>query len=159
MTMKKTVSSPEFEDDYYALEKKRIAQETQKAHKIHEKEVESHLNSVIPYYEEADGEEARLLVLLNNLLVNRFEEVGLVYWNIFRHTPSEIRDYADLFWDALDTASVERIIAFLEEKKHDAENMVDIWFDDQDIGDGFGVVGEVDEADADEEDEYLKEAA
>jgi len=97
MTMKKTLSSPEYEDDYYALEKKRIAEETQKAHKIHEKEVESHLNSVIPYYDEADAEDARLLVLLNNLLVNRFEEVGLVYWNIFRHTPSEIRDYADMF--------------------------------------------------------------
>ncbi len=97
MTMKKTVSSPEYEDDYYALEKKRIAEEAQKAHKIHVKEVESHLNSVIPYYDEAEGEDARLLVLLNNLLVNRFEEVGLVYWNIFRHTPSEIRDYADIF--------------------------------------------------------------
>jgi hypothetical protein len=97
MTMKKTLSSPEYEDDYYALEKKRIAEETQKAHKIHEKEVESHLNSVIPYYDEADPEEARLLVLLNNLLVHRFQEVGLVYWNIFRHTPSEIRDYADMF--------------------------------------------------------------
>ncbi len=97
MTMKKTLSSPECDDDYYALEKKRIALETQKAHKIHEKEIESHLNSVIPYYEEADGEEARLLVLLNNLLVNRFAEVGLVYWNIFRHTPREIREYSDMF--------------------------------------------------------------
>lgn len=155
MTMKKTLSSPELEDDYYALEKKRIAQEAQKAHKIHEKEVESHLNSVIPYYEEANAEEARLLVLLNNLLVNRFEEVGLVYWNIFRRTPGEIREYADMFWDDLDTASVERIIAFLEEKKHDAENMVDIWFDDQDLGDGFGVVGEAEE---EKEDEYLDAA-
>jgi hypothetical protein len=95
--MKKTLSSPELEDDYYALEKKRIAEEAQKAHKIHEKEIESHLNSVIPYYEEAEGEDARLLVLLNNLLVHRFSEVGLVYWNIFRHSPIEIRDYADMF--------------------------------------------------------------
>ncbi len=97
MTMKKNPHTLEQEDDYYVLERKRIAEETQKAHKIHEKEVESHLNSVIPYYEEADGEEARLLVLLNNLLVHRFAEVGLVYWNIFRHTPGEIRDYADMF--------------------------------------------------------------
>jgi hypothetical protein len=77
--------------------------------------------------------------------------VGLVYWNIFRHAPIEIRDYADMFWDALDTISVERIIAFLEEKKYDAENMVDIWFDDQELGDGFGVVGEADVGDIDED--------
>ncbi len=151
MTMKKNFS-PVIDDDYYALEKKRIAEETQKAHKIHEKEIESHLNSVIPYYEEADGEEARLLVLLNNLLVNRFHEIGLVYWNIFRHAPNEIRDYADMFWDDLDDSSVEKIIVFLEEKKHDSENLVDIWFDDQDIGDGFGVVGESQEEESSEDD-------
>ena len=149
--MKKTLSSPECDDDYYALEKKRIALETQKAHKIHEKEIESHLNSVIPYYEEADGEEARLLVLLNNLLVNRFAEVGLVYWNIFRHTPREIREYSDMFWNDLDDSSVEKIIVFLEEKKYDSENLVDIWFDDQDIGDGFGVIGEEGEDESQEE--------
>jgi hypothetical protein len=97
MTMKKTLSSPECDDDYYALEKKRIAEETKKANRIHEQDIESHLTAVIPYYEEADEEEARLLVLLNNLLVNRFKEIGLVYWNIFRHTPIEIRDYADMF--------------------------------------------------------------
>gem|GEM_PF-874071 len=97
MTMQKNIRIPEYEDDYYAVEKKRIALEAQQAHKIHEKEIESHLNSVIPYYEEAEEEDARLLVLLNNLLVNRFAEVGLVYWNIFRHAPSEIRDYADMF--------------------------------------------------------------
>lgn len=141
MTMKKT----KYEDDYYAQEKKRIATETQKAHKIHEKEIESHLNAVIPYYEDADGEDARLLVLLNNLLVHRFAEVGLVYWNIFRHTPSEIRDYADMFWDDLDTVSVERIIAFLEERKYDSENMVDIGFDDQEMSDGIGIIGEIDD--------------
>jgi hypothetical protein len=95
MTMKKKI--PAIDDDYYAVQKKRIAEETQKAHKIHEKEIESHLNSVIPYYEEANSEEARLLVLFNNLLVNRFKEVGLVYWNIFRYAPIEIRDYADMF--------------------------------------------------------------
>ncbi len=97
MTIKKHPHNLDIEDDYYAQEKKRIAAETQKAHKIHEKEIESHLNAVIPYYEDADEEDARLLVLLNNILVHRFAEVGLVYWNIFRHTPGEIRDYADMF--------------------------------------------------------------
>jgi hypothetical protein len=77
--------------------------------------------------------------------VNRFKEIGLVYWNIFRHTPIEIRDYADMFWDHLDDISVERIITFLEDKNHDAEHLVDIWFDDQNIGDGFGVIGEEEE--------------
>ncbi len=156
MTMKKII--PAIDDDYYAVQKKRIAEETQNAHRIHEKEIESHLNSIIPYYEEADGEAARLLVLLNNLLVHRFAEIGLVYWNIFRHTPSEIREYADMFWDDLDIVSVEKIITFLEERKYDTEHLVDIWFDDQDLWDGFGVVGEVGESYSDEEDEYLKAA-
>jgi len=96
MTMKKHLSSVA-DDDYYVVERARIAEEAKKAHRIHEKEVESHLNSVIPYYEDANGEEARLLVLLNNILVNRFKEIGLVYWNIFRHAPIEIREYSDMF--------------------------------------------------------------
>lgn len=145
MTMQKNIRIPEYEDDYYVVEKKRIAQEAQQAHKIHEKEIESHLNSVIPYYEEAEEEDARLLVLLNNLLVNRFAEVGLVYWNIFRHAPREIREYADMFWADFDTSSVERIILFLEEKKNDEANLVDIGFDDLVIDDEFGVIGEEDE--------------
>ncbi|MFA6080070.1 MAG: hypothetical protein WC753_01155 [Candidatus Gracilibacteria bacterium] len=152
MTMKKHLS-PVADDDYYVVERSRIAEEAKKAHRIHEKEVESHLNSVIPYYEDADVEEARLLVLLNNILVNRFKEIGLVYWNIFRHAPIEIRDYSDMFGDDLNASSVERIIAFLEEKKHDSENLIAIGFDDQDIGDGFGVVGESGDGDADSEEE------
>jgi len=96
MTMKKTLP-PVADDDYYVAERVRIAEEAKNAHRVHEKEVESHLNSVIPYYEDADEDEARLLVLLNNLLVNRFKEIGLVYWNIFRHAPCEIREYGDLF--------------------------------------------------------------
>lgn len=68
-------ANPSFEeDDYYALEKKRIAEETQKAHKIHELEVQSHITSMIPYYDEAEGDDRRVLLLLNNLLMNRFEE-------------------------------------------------------------------------------------
>lgn len=45
------------EDDYYAIEKKRIAEEAQKAHKIHELEVQEHITQMIPYYDEAEGEE------------------------------------------------------------------------------------------------------
>ncbi len=157
MTKKKHLS-PVADDDYYVVERTRIAEEAKKAHKVHEQEVKSHLNSVIPYYEDADGEEARLLVTLNNILVNRFKEIGLVYWNIFRHAPIEIREYTDLFWNDLDTVAVEKIILFLEEKKHDSENLVDIWFDDQDIGDGFGVVGEGGDSDVDSEEE-LEQAA
>jgi hypothetical protein len=59
-----------------------------------------------------------------------------------------------MFWDDLDESSVEKIIIFLEEKKYDFENLIDIWFDDQDIGDGFVVVGESDE----KEEEYLEAA-
>jgi hypothetical protein len=59
-----------------------------------------------------------------------------------------------MFWDDLDESSVEKIIIFLEEKKYDFENLIDIWFDDQDIGDGFAVVGESDE----KEEEYLEAA-
>lgn len=149
MTIQKN-SLPDIDDDYYALEKKRIAAETQKAHKIYEKEIESHFNAIIPYYEEADEEEARLLILLNNLLVNRFAEVGLVYWNIFRHAPIEIREYADMFWNDLDDTSVERIITFLEAKKYDSEHLVDIWFDDQDIGDDFTVLDEEESEESEE---------
>ncbi len=85
------------DDDYYVLEKKRIAEETQKAHKIHDLEVQTHLTAMIPYYEDAEGDDRRRLLLLNNLLVNRFEEPGMMYWNIFRNAPREIRDYADIF--------------------------------------------------------------
>lgn len=151
MTMKKHLSSVA-DDDYYVVERARIAEEAKKAHRIHEKEVESHLNSVIPYYEDADGEEARLLVLLNNILVNRFKEIGLVYWNIFRHAPIEIREYSDMFWNDLSANSVEKIITFLENKKNDSANLIDIWFDDQDIGDGFGVVGEGEDRENSEDD-------
>lgn len=118
------------EDDYYAVEKKRIAEETQKAHKIHELEVQSHLTSMIPYYDEAEGDDRRVLLLLNNLLINRFEEPGMMYWNIFRNAPSEIRDYADLFGNDLSEKDILRLIHFLEVKKEEQENMVDMGFDE-----------------------------
>jgi hypothetical protein len=40
---------------------------------------------------------------------------------------------------------VTRLITFLETKNYDAANLIDIGFDDQDIGDGFAVVGESEE--------------
>ncbi len=136
MTMQKkhipeslTTSSIE-EDDYYAVEKKRIAEETQKAHKIHELEVQSHLTEMIPYYEEAEGDDRRILLLLNSLLINRFEEPGMMYWNIFRNAPTEIRDYADLFGSDLSEKDISALIRFLEIKKEEQENMVDMGFDE-----------------------------
>lgn len=125
----KNILIPE-DDDYYAVEKKRIAEETQKAHKIHELEVQSHLTAMIPYYEEAEGDDRRRLLFLNNLLINRFEEPGMMYWNIFRNAPREIRDYSDLFEGELNESDIQAIIHFLEQKKEEAANMVDMWFDE-----------------------------
>lgn len=133
------------EDEYYAVEKKRIAEEAQKAHKIHELEVQDHITQMIPYYDDAEGDERRALLLLNNLLINRFEEPGMMYWNIFRNAPTEIRDYADLFDTDLSESDVEMIIHFLEIKKEESENMVDMGFDED---------GEEDEGYADLWDEF-----
>lgn len=156
MTMKKkslpeSVASASIEeDDYYAVEKKRIAEETQKAHKIHELEVQSHLTAMIPYYEEAEGDDRRVLLLLNNLLINRFEEPGMMYWNIFRNAPTEIRDYADLFWSDLDERDISTLIHFLETKKDEQENMVDIGFDEDGEEDEIVIKNE-EESDTEEE--------
>lgn len=126
--IKKTTSYED--DDYYASEKKRIAEETQKAHKIHELEIQSHLTAMIPYYDDAEWDDRRRLLLLNNLLINRFQEPGMMYWNIFRRAPAEIREYADIFeWD-LSESDVNSIIHFLELKKEEEKNMVDIGFDE-----------------------------
>jgi len=46
-------SSLEVDDDYYVVEKKRIAEETQKLHRIHEEDIHLHLVAHIPYYEDA----------------------------------------------------------------------------------------------------------
>lgn len=118
------------EDDYYAVERKRIAEEAQKAHRIHEEDIQTHLTAMIPYYDDAEPEEKRLLLLLNSLLIHRFEEVGMVYWGIFRHTPMEIREYTDLYSDDLNESDINTLIAFLENKKVESENMVEMWFDE-----------------------------
>ena len=129
MTIKKTIQS-DADDDYYACERMRIAEETQKAHKFHEIEVQSHLTQMIPYYEDAEEDDRRRLLLLNNLLINRFEEPGMMYWNIFRHSPREISDYADLFWNDFPESDQFALINFLEVRKLESENMVDMGFDE-----------------------------
>lgn len=130
---------PSYEnDDYYAVEKKRIAEETQKAHRIHELDVQSHLTAMIPYYDDAEIEERRLLLLVNNLLIHRFAEVGMMYWWIFRHNPVEIREYADLFAPELTDGDLQSIIRFLEVKKEESENMVEMGFDEDGEEDDLG---------------------
>ena len=61
-------------DDYYAVEKKRIAEEAQKAHRIHEEDIHLHLVANIPYYEDADAAVRQSLIRLNNLLLHRFDQ-------------------------------------------------------------------------------------
>ncbi len=132
---KKTIVESPFDDSseddgYYAVEKKRIAAEAQKAHRIHEEDVQTHLTAMLPYYDDAEREERRVLLLVNSLLIHRFKEIGMVYWGIFRHNPIEIRDYADLFGKDLSEADMNMIIAFLERKKEESENMVEMGFDE-----------------------------
>lgn len=144
------------DDDYYAVERKRIAEEAQKAHRIHEEDIQSHLTAMIPYYDDAEWGDRRRLLLLNNLLIHRFEEVGMVYWGIFRHTPSEIRDYRDIFGADLSETDMNRIISFLSQKKEESENMVEMGFDEDGEEDDIAVEKEKDEDPADdsrEEDE------
>ena len=135
MTIKKNhlPKSPNYipvEDDYYAVEKKRIAQDAQKAHRIHEEDVHLHLVANIPYYEDAPESVRRCLVLLNNVLLHRFDQSGLIYWDFFKKTPSEIRDYAQDFGNDLPEATQKIIITYLEHKKIEEENMIDIGFDE-----------------------------
>jgi len=54
----------------------------------------------------------------------------MMYWNIFRNAPMEIRDYADLFASDLTEKDINAIIHFLETKKEEAANMVDMGFDE-----------------------------
>ncbi len=124
-------------DDYYAVEKKRVAEETQKAHRIHEEDIQTHLTAMIPYYDESEGEDSRRLLLLNSLLIHRFEEPGMMYWNIFRNAPREIEDYTDLFWSDLSEWDREAIIDFLEVKKEESKNMVEMGFDEDGEEDDF----------------------
>lgn len=138
------------DDDYYAVERKRIAEEAQKAHRIHEEDIQTHLTAMIPYYEDAEWEDRRRLLLLNNLLIHRFEEVGMVYWGIFRHAPGEIRDYRDLFGADLSDTDMNRIISFLSQKKEESENMVEMGFDEDGEEDDIALEKERDEDPADD---------
>lgn len=62
----------------------------------------------------------------------------MVYWGIFRHTPREILEYTDLFGADLSQSDVSNIIQFMESKKEESENMVDIGFDEDGEEDDFG---------------------
>ena len=155
MTIKKKtiMESPEKiseDDDFYAAEKKRIAEETQKAHRIHEEDIRTHLTAMIPYYDDAEVEDRRLLLLINSLLIHRFAEVWMMYWGIFRHNPNEIREYGDLFGGDLSSSDMNQVITFLEMKKDEAKNMVEIGFDEDGEEDDLKPVKEEDE-DAEED--------
>ena len=54
----------------------------------------------------------------------------MMYWGIFRHTPREILEYRDLFGDDLNESDMNKIITFLEQKKEESENMVEMGFDE-----------------------------
>ncbi len=117
-------------DDYYAVEKQRIAEETQKAHRIHEEDVHLHLVANIPYYDDADPTVRRSLVRLNNLLLHRYDQPWLIIWQFLQHEPTEIRDYAADFGDDLSESEQDMLVSFLQEKKQEEENMVDMGFDE-----------------------------
>lgn len=131
MVMKKkihpeTVAKASIEDDYYVVEKNRIAEETQKQKRIHEEDVHLHLVANIPYYEEASDNIRRALVQLNNLLLHRFDKPGMIYWDFFKKTPKELYEYASDFSGDLGEQEQSMIVAYLERKKQEQENMVDM---------------------------------
>lgn len=142
---------PTHEDDYYAQERRRIAQETRHAREIQEAEINQHLTDQIPYYLDADPEIRRIMLLVNNVLVNRFEETGMVYWSIFQQKPDEIEEYDDYFQNDVSVSQRKILIHFLREKLHQKDEMVDIGFDDADISDGFGVIGESEKGEREED--------
>ncbi len=125
------------DDDYYALEKKRIAEEAQKSRRIHEEDMELHLVSHIPYYEEAPHEIRRCLVHLNNLLLHRFDKPGLIYWDFFKKTPVEIRDYAPDFREDFPLYEQDMIIEYFETQKISEGEMVEMGFDEDGEEDDF----------------------
>jgi hypothetical protein len=96
-TKKKNTPENPPEDDYYVVEKKRIAKETQKLHRIHEEDIHLHLVANIPFYEDAPDGVRTALVRLNNVLIHRFDEPGMIYWDFFKKTPKELYDYASDF--------------------------------------------------------------
>lgn len=54
----------------------------------------------------------------------------MMYWGIFRQNPNEIREYSDLFGDDLTLSDMNRVITFLDMKKDESKNMVEIGFDE-----------------------------
>lgn len=142
-------------DDYYAVEKQRIAQETQKAHRIHEEDVHLHLVANIPYYEDADVTVRQSLIRLNNLLLHRYDQPGIIIWQFLKHEPTEIRDYAADFGDDLSQSEQDMLVSFLQEKKQEEENMVEMGFDEDGEEDDLNPTIEDDEIGNGREEEYM----
>jgi hypothetical protein len=76
----------------------------------------------------------------------------MMYWNIFRNAPAEIRDYADLFGSDLVEKDISALIHFLEMKKEEQENMIDMGFDEDGEEDDM-VVSEIEPEEALSEEE------
>lgn len=129
-TKKKNTPENPPEDDYYVVEKKRIAKETQKLHRIHEEDIHLHLVANIPFYEDAPDGVRTALVRLNNVLIHRFDEPGMIYWDFFKKTPKELYDYASDFDWELSEQEQTTIVTYFERKKHEEDDMVDIGFDE-----------------------------
>lgn len=148
-------ASIEVDDDYYAVEKQRIAEETQKAHRIHEEDVHLHLVANIPYYEDADPTVRQSLVRLNNLLLHRYDQPWLIIWQFLKHEPTEIRDYAADFGDDLSLSEQDMLVSFLQEKKQEEENMVEMGFDEDGEDDDLNPIIGDDEIGNGDEGEYI----
>lgn len=54
----------------------------------------------------------------------------MIYWDFFKKTPTELRDYSSDFGADLWEEDQALIIGYLEEKKQEQETLVDIWFDE-----------------------------
>lgn len=107
-------------DDYYASARQKAIESARKDARAVKEHVADSLHHLIPYYEIASDADRDLLVKLNNVLVNRFEGPGMMYWNIFRNQPTEILEYPDYFEGVLIQEELEKLISFLELQKVEA---------------------------------------
>jgi hypothetical protein len=109
----------------------------------------------IPYYEDAPDDIRTALVRLNNILIHRFDEPGMIYWNFFKKTPAELHDYASDFDGELSEREQAMIVTYFERKKHEEDDMVDIGFDEDGEDDDLDLP-EIDR-EVEEENEYGEE--
>ncbi len=144
-------SLPE-EDDYYATERQRIAQETERAKRIHKEDVHLHLVAHIPYYEDASEWLRSALVRLNNILLHRFDKPGMIIWDFLKKTPTELYDYAKDFDNDISPDDQKMIVEYLERKKQEDASMVEMGFDEDGEEDDI-VIGDEDKEETDEEGE------